>query len=489
MKVAPAEIGPCVLRVVRPISEETNGPTPTNNNGGTSKIEEMKSVNSSEKKQESNRDKINGGPNETNKSGLTFSKAAVFVAGEMAGSGVLSLPRALADSGWIGVLVLIVCCVNAGYSGICLAKCWLILEERWPEYREKMRYPYPAIGYRATCWHMRYVVSFCVDFTLFGVSTVFLLLCAQLIQQLAASITPSLDMSPCYWVLVLAAILCPLMWLGTPADFWPAAIGALASTAIACVLLVISIIMEGTKPDRPPPVFEVTEFKTFFLAFGTIAFSFGGASTFPTFQNDMRHKEQFPKAVVVAFTALVIMYVPVSVVGYYFYGSLVEPDILLSVEDGAMKITTEILLAAHLFFAFLIVVNPPAQELEEIFKVPRAFNWKRVVVRTLLLALVVFAAESIPHFNKILSFVGGSTVTLMTFVFPPLFYIRLCGMKDPAWPERHISLHERVYLIEVMVIGIFAGAWATYSAFTAIIDPDAFTPPCYINITAASASH
>lgn len=415
------------------------------------------------------------------KKGLSFWKATVFIAGEMAGSGVLALPEAVSNTGWIGILVIIVCCVNAGFAGICLGRCWLILEERWPEYRMRMRYPYPAIAYRATCTCMRYVVSFCVDFTLLGVGTVFLLLCAQLVQQLVCNFY---DLSFCFWILIIAAILCPLMWLGTPSDFWPAAVGALASTAIACILLIVNISLE--KSEQPPAKYKPSNLQSFFLGFGTIAFAFGGASTFPTFQNDMKKKELFPKCVIVAFTILLLLYIPVSACGYYVYGSSVHPDILLSIKDNPMKMTVEILLAAHLFFAFLIVINPPAQELEEIFNVPRSFNWKRVLLRTLVMGVVVFIAESIPHFGKILNFVGGSTVTLMTFVFPPIFYMRLCDQKFPGCPERNIPLHVRIYLIEVMIIGIVAGGISSYSALNDIFKPDAFTPPCYINLVAAS---
>ncbi|XP_023239379.1 amino acid transporter AVT1J-like isoform X1 [Centruroides sculpturatus] len=421
---------------------------------------------------------------EKKKKGLSFWKATIFVAGEMAGSGVLALPEAVSNIGWIGILIIIVCCVNAGYAGVCLGRCWLILEERWPEYRMRMRYPYPAIAYRATCTCMRYVVSFCVDFTLIGVSTVFLLLCSQLVQQLVCSLY---DLSFCFWILIIAAILCPLMWLGTPSDFWPAAVGAFASTAIACVLLIINILSEKSKVQ--PPKYKIATLESFFLGFGTVAFAFGGASTFPTFQNDMEKKELFPKCVLVAFSILLLLYIPVSACGYHVFGSSVHPDILLSLEDNPLKMTVEILLAAHLFFAFLIVVNPPAQELEEFFKVPRSFNWKRIVLRTSVMGVVVFIAESIPHFGKILNFVGGSTVTLMTFVFPPIFYMRLCDQRHPKWPKRTISLHERVYLIEVMLIGIVAGVISSYSALNDIFKPDAFTLPCYINLTAASSGN
>ena len=49
-------------------------------------------------------------------------------------------------------------------------------------------------------------------------------------------------------------------------------------------------------------------------------------------------------------------------------------------------------------------------------------------------------------------------------------------------PKYEIPLH-----VIIVIIGIIGGISATYSAVKGIIDPDAFVPPCYVNITAASA--
>jgi len=58
-----------------------------------------------------------------------------------------------------------------------------------------------------------------------------------------------------------------------------------------------------------------------------------------------------------------------------------------------------------------------------------------------MVCIMVFVGESIPKFGKILSLVGGSTITLLTFVFPPFFYMRLCDQdKQQDWPERYFFL-------------------------------------------------
>ena len=72
--------------------------------------------------------------------------------------------------------------------------------------------------------------------------------------------------------------------------------------------------------NRPPPAgplefgkgFLFTHFLICFIipnvAFSSIMFAFAGASTFPTIQADMKNKDQFPKAVVIAMAILCFIY-------------------------------------------------------------------------------------------------------------------------------------------------------------------------------------
>lgn len=70
----------------------------------------------------------------------------MFVAGENAGAGILALPYTLNGTGRLGVPLMIMICIDATISATLIGKCWIILEERWPEYRVQCRNPYPEIG-------------------------------------------------------------------------------------------------------------------------------------------------------------------------------------------------------------------------------------------------------------------------------------------------------------------------------------------------------
>ncbi|KAL0280259.1 UNVERIFIED_CONTAM: hypothetical protein PYX00_001604 [Menopon gallinae] len=371
--------------------------------------------------------------------GLNVLSTAIFIAGEMAGSGVLALPRAAVDAGWIGLVLLVVFCINAGYGGSRLGACWAILEERYEDYRTPVRNPYATIAYRAAGPWASKLVSGCIQFTLFGAGTVYLLLAAQIVKDLMDSIFPSMGL--CTWFLVIGLLLIPAMWLGSPKDFFAVGLGALLTTAISCVLMFTQIVMDGMNNSKPV-VRNVHGFRDFFLAFGTILFAFGGASTFPTIQNDMEEKDKFSKSVLIAFSTILILYLPVTIGGYFVYGEFVTTNLILSLGHTSLVNISNILMAVHLVFAFLIVINPVSQEIEEFFKVPHEFGLKRCIVRAGIMLTMLVVGETIPRFGKILSLVGGSTITLLTFVLPSLFYLRLCKQVKPGWiKETHSLIH------------------------------------------------
>ena len=82
-----------------------------------------------------------------------------------------------------------------------------------------------------------------ISLTLYGGGCVFIVLIAQLLGSLLSS--AGLELSLCIWMVIVAACLTPLTWMGTPKDFWPIAVGALTTTCIACLLIVIRISLDG----------------------------------------------------------------------------------------------------------------------------------------------------------------------------------------------------------------------------------------------------
>ncbi|KAK9892898.1 hypothetical protein WA026_022578 [Henosepilachna vigintioctopunctata] len=368
------------------------------------------------------------------KNGLTVFSTFIFIVGEMAGSGVLALPKALVHTGWIGIVLIPILCFNAGYSGVKLGQCWEILEERFPQFRAHSRNPYAAIANAAVGPIGSKVVTISIRITLFGAGTVNLLLAAQIFQEILGIFFPTI--TSCSYFLVMAVCVTPLMWLGSPKHFSFVGITAVATTAVACVLFLKQMIYDS-EVQLGNVIHSQHGFEDFFLGFGALLFAFGGASTFPTIQNDMKEKSKFGISVVMAFIFVLALYFPIAVGGFVIYGDHVSDNIAMSLGKSAFVDIGNILMGVHLVFAFLILINPVSQGLEEAFDIPKSFNWKRCFARTLIVVGVVCLGETIPKFSKILSLVGGSTIALLTFVLPPYFYMKLCEQSSDDWGQSH----------------------------------------------------
>ena len=60
---------------------------------------------------------------------------------------------------------------------------------------------------------------FCIIVTLYGAGTVFIVLIAQLFSSIF-NVWAGVNLSLCLWMVLVAALLIPLTWMGTPKDFW-----------------------------------------------------------------------------------------------------------------------------------------------------------------------------------------------------------------------------------------------------------------------------
>ncbi|XP_021379870.1 amino acid transporter ANTL2-like [Mizuhopecten yessoensis] len=335
---------------------------------------------------------------------------------------------------------------------------------------------------------------------MFGGAVVFLLLAADNMETLVKALGH--DISFCFWLLIIAGFLVPFTWFGTPKDFWLIAYGATIATASAAVIIVVSIGLDA--PKQKTVEHEEADFQNIALALGTIVFGLGGHPAFPTFQMDMKRQKDFKKAVIYGFVIVTLLYVPVTSAGFFVYGKTLQANVLNNLPSGGLSYAVLLLVTIHLLLAIVIVISPVIQEVEMVLHVPRGFTWKRCVSRFLVVACILFVAETVPEFNSLLSLIGGSSLTMLDFICPILFYMKLHKMKQEingkvtpnqslealqaSWDEQteHIPLWKRVLNYEIMCIGVIAGVAASMSAIINIVSPDSFSMPCYVNISSAA---
>ena len=120
--------------------------------------------------------------------------AVFFIVGEMAGTGIVNLPQAISQTGWIGCGFLILCACMASFTGTKLGKigniyhrpwariffsgeCWNFIIQKEPRYKEENSAPYPTIAEKAAGRFGRIMVNCTVYVTLFMACVVIWILC------------------------------------------------------------------------------------------------------------------------------------------------------------------------------------------------------------------------------------------------------------------------------------------------------------------------
>ena len=176
--------------------------------------------------------------------GLGLLTTSVFIIGEMTGTGILSLPKAMLQSDWSGIALILGCCVLSAYCGIRLASCWILILSKNESFRLGVRDPFPIIAYEAAGKAGRYIVLASSYLQLFGAGVIFLLLASENV----ANILNNQTLHFCDWTFIITAVIFPISMLGTPKDFWPIAVGAMACTGVACIFIFTQSMRQLTDP-------------------------------------------------------------------------------------------------------------------------------------------------------------------------------------------------------------------------------------------------
>jgi len=403
--------------------------------------------------------------------GLGLLMAIIFLAGEMAGVGVLALPKAMVGTGPAGFALILYFTINAMFAGSRLGLCWVMVTERFPEFQEGCRAPYMVIAEKATGKIGKWVTTVCVILTLYGSCCVVIVLMGDFINNIAEYANPDNGMNKCLWMMVIAACLTPLCWLGSPADFWFVAVGALVSTVVGCTMVLVQEGMDVA--DHESCYYNVSNPNDtwhahypapesalgFGKAFSSIMFAFAGASTFPTIQADMKDKDKFPKAVVVAMGILCTIYMTMSAASWGLLGDVVGDSVIDSLCDGPIKVAVEVLFLLHLVTAFPILLNPPSQFFEELFGIPPTFGIFRILFRTGVIACLLLLGLSLPDFGAILDLIGATTITALNFIFPPVFYLLLANKakENKQWIQREVPMWMKIYSYHMVIVGVAGG--------------------------------
>ena len=311
--------------------------------------------------------------------GISVIAGTFFVVGDVVGAGIVALPYTMKLVSWWGVPMFALGAFIMSLCGVLLAHSYVYAFADVKN-REEIRDPYPQIAEKAYGKKAKITITVMLNMSLVFVCVVFLLLLGEIFSEFAPIHGISHRNQMRVWFAACGVVLVPLTMFGTPKDFW--GIGLLASvcSGVAALLICLNLAISSTRYGYEIPKRYRINPETALAVFGTISFTFGGNAIFPTIQNDFREPHKFPRAVLVGYSVVLLLYTGVSVAAFLVFDTRIQEDLLTSFSRSTLfekciyfRVYTtlaQVAICGHLLAAFVIIINPVNQQVELLLKSP-----------------------------------------------------------------------------------------------------------------------
>lgn len=390
------------------------------------------------------------------------------------GTGLLQLPYGGAQSGWLGVGLLVLLCLMALYTADIIVKCLALMKNAGTcggdprlltaHQAHQVAPPrtYGDIGEAAFGQVGKWAVIVQMHLTLTMVATIYNLLAGlNLVTMLGWA---NIEISTTAAILIVAGVVWFHVFLKTLSEV---AVVSSFNMLITLALEVVVITVALTHPPEEPPqtVLVKKDLQSFGGAFASFAFAYGVHPILPAIYRNMRNPQKYRMMIVWSFLGVLTLYLPMLIVGYAVYGDAVTSPIyqVPSMKDNFVVKLIIGALTLHVLGAYAIVINPPERALESTLGVdswPAPLLW-RMVFRTLFVALTAGVSITLQtKFPPFLDLVAAFTSTFTQFIFPSLFYLRLCMMNK-------VRVHPVEWLWNGLIL-IVATVGATFGTIDAL---------------------
>lgn len=384
----------------------------------------------------------------------------------MIGVGLLALPVALLNTGWVlGFPLLFVCCLSTCWTATFLSK---VMDT------DRTMMTYADVGHAAYGSMAKLFISLLFTTDLLGLGVSLVLLLSDSLYSLVGDEE--------VWTKTKLKIVA--FFVLTPFTFMPLSVLSIFSlfgiiSTFSIIILVftcgfLKLTSPGSLLQVMPTNLWPNDLASLFIGIGILMAPFGGHAIFPNMKSDMRHPQKFVRTLFTTYTIACLADASMACIGFLMFGSLCNNEL------------TSILLETAGYPAWiyplisgLICIVPLAKtplnarpiistilgflsldtivEGDSIAK-NSSKELGRFLVKVGVNAVFVWIAILIPEFDKIIGIMGSSICFLLCIILPCSFYLVLC--KD------QIGAIEKLFVKFAIVLGGFLAVACTYSSLT-----------------------
>lgn len=285
-----------------------------------------------------------------------------------------------------------------------------------------------------------FVLSFVLYFELFSCLCIFFVTLGDHLHALFPSIPPERHM-----VFVAIVLTVPTALLRTPKLLsYLSMVGTIATVAVVLSVFLASMV-EGDVTEKVAtrksvdgmPYHILWNTAGLPLALGIVAYTFSGHAIVPSIYSSMERPQDFERMIDMSFLIVLGCCLVVAIGGYHMFGSLVEDQITISLQnfssaEVAMDCLTWLMILTA-FSKFTLTAFPLALGIEEIFApcLPNETVSEVVssLIRLCLIGCSLSVAIYVPSFSFLCALVGMVCTMAVSVIFPAAAHLKMFGPK------------------------------------------------------------
>ncbi|GAB5593637.1 hypothetical protein Unana1_08537 [Umbelopsis nana] len=390
------------------------------------------------------------------------SSSVVNLANTVLGTGMLAMPSAVASVGLIPAIFLIIFAATTSSIGLYyLSRCAARTEGRSASFFavSQLTWPSAAIFF-----------DLAIAIKCFGVSVSYVLIIGDLMPTIITSLAgisnqDNILLDRRFWItLFMVTAIVPLSFMRKLDSLKYTSIVSLFAVAYLCAIVIWHFASSNFIND-PAGNVEMIHFSTrFFRSLPVFVFAFTCHQNIFSVYNELKDnsKQVMVSVILTSIGSATCIYELIGTLGYLSLGKLVHPNFILEYPSSAFVTGGRIALVVLNTFSYPLQAHPCRASLEKVIacltaktrkngKAPPPTPFQFFAMTTAILIFSYITAITITKLDLVLAFVGSTGSTLISFILPGLFYVKI-NENEPWTREKIIALCLAIYGFAVMVV-------------------------------------
>ncbi|KAJ9056582.1 hypothetical protein DSO57_1031525 [Entomophthora muscae] len=411
-------------------------------------------------KSELDLDDVGSSHNDVNRTGTSFGTFVNIVCA-VAGTGILGLPYALKQGGWVALSLFFLGAAMAIYTSRMLIECLYCKPgSRLHEFSDIGEAAFGKVG--------RYFVKVFQYSASLSLACIYILLAGLNIHRLILEYAEREILSLKLLVVISGlVVMVPFALLKSLKEVTILSVFGALCTVVVVIAVVVQGAIDVGQSDLPST--EPYVLSGLPLSFSTICFSYTGNVVFPHVEGTMKNPRSWNRVVTLSIVFVTALYIVTGVAGYACYGDNVMSPVLNSLPKGVMSSMGYVLITLHVILAAPIYLCSFALEQERWLGIDRSHMSAskefllRVLFRSSIVVILTLIAMFLPYFSDLMGLFGAVSGALVVFLIPVTCHYKLFGWRHRT-PLQHFGA------LVILTVGVFGLVLGTSSSIQALSD-------------------